>query len=132
MIKPKVNSKQDLLNFWASYNDGGKPLDCASFYGEGPGEPYKEFSNQFKHEPFEFELPDNCMKNGFQNKVVCEFTEKALMLSKAACMGDMETFELIKSSKDLEVCQQRGKQIKPWDEELWNKSVVQIAISIVF
>jgi len=45
MIKPKVNSKQDLLNFWASYNDGGKPLNCASFYGEGPGEPYKEFSN---------------------------------------------------------------------------------------
>jgi hypothetical protein len=65
MIKPKVNSKQDLLNFWASYNDGGKPLDCASFKNEDQGEPYREFSNKFMHQPFEFELPDNCKNSGF-------------------------------------------------------------------
>ena len=132
MIKPKVNSKQDLHNFWASFNDGGKPLDCASFYHEHEGEPYKEFSNFFQHQPFEFEIPDNCKKDGFQNKVVCEFTEKALMLSKAACMGDLETFELIKVSKDPKVCKERGRQIKPWNSELWGKSVVQVAVSMVF
>ena len=54
------------------------------------------------------------------------------MLSKAACMGDMQAFDLIKAAKDQEVCKQRGRQIKPWDEELWNKSVVQIAISMVY
>ena len=132
MIKPKVNCKTDLLNYWMSFNDGGKPLDCASFYKPDEGEPFREFSNWFEHESFEFEIPDICKKNGFQNKVVCEFTEKALMLSKAACMGDIQAFELIKAAKDPEVCKQRGRQIKPWDEELWNKSVVQIAISMVY
>lgn len=132
MIKPKVVCKQDLLKYWASFNDYGKPLDCVSFYDEDPGQPFREFSNWYEHEPFEFELPDNCKGQGFQNKVNCEFTEKALMLSKAACMGDIPAFDLIKAAKDQEVCKQRGRQIQPWDEEKWNKNVVQIAISIVF
>jgi hypothetical protein len=59
MIKPKVNQKSDLINYWNSFNDGGKPIECASFYGEKPEDPYKEFSNFFKHESFTFELPVN-------------------------------------------------------------------------
>lgn len=52
MIKPKVNQKSDLINYWKSFNDGGKPIECASFYDEDEGEPLREFSNWFKHEPF--------------------------------------------------------------------------------
>ena len=31
------------------------------------------------------------------------------MLAKAACMGDLPAFDLIKAAKDQEVCKARGR-----------------------
>lgn len=46
------------------------------------------------------------------------------MLSKAACMGDLETFKLIQACPKQDECKLLGRQIKPWNKELWDKNVV--------
>ena len=83
-----MKTKEDLLQYWASFHDGGEPLkNCISFSGttverEGPRDsscykPFEDrenwklllnmhkFSNSFVHKPIEYELPEVCKKEGF-------------------------------------------------------------------
>lgn len=83
-----------------------------SFYDD---DHFKEFSNWHLHDPFEFELPQNCKREGFTDKILCEHSEKALMLSKAALFGDKESFDLIAQENDQQKCKTLGRGIKPWD-----------------
>ena len=72
--------------------------EVVNFYGHAKGKEFAEFSNFYKHEPFEFVMPD--FLPGFAEKETieafeCEFTEKAIMACKAQLMGDVESFNKI-------------------------------------
>merc|ERR1719335_1034488 len=71
------------------------------FYGHGQraGE-YRSFSNFFDQSdaPFLFEVPDQFFRGTTENlsredrSVMCSYSEKAIMLCKAALMGDRKSY----------------------------------------
>merc|ERR1719240_502680 len=87
------------------------------FYSDREGNPYREFSNFFRHEqPFHFELPTFARREGFPTSVWCHFSEKAIMATKAALMGDLEIFEEIEASNNPKDSKSLGRGVRNFDE----------------
>ena len=89
-----VKNKNDLLGLWTAINLelGEGPCATVNFYGHSPGTEYAEFSNFFVHEEFGFELPHFLKKEGFDPITPVSFSEKAIMLCKAALFNDLDSF----------------------------------------
>ena len=87
----------DLVEKWKEFHG---PTKVTNFYGHSKDNDFCEFSNFYIHDPFEFEIPSFCHQDWMTEKIVevC-FSEKAIMLCKAALMNDEETFEKIKRAK---------------------------------
>jgi hypothetical protein len=105
------------------------------FYGHKPGIAYCEFSNFFCNgDAFEFIIPAILLegKTGFPERVVCEFSEKAIMCCKAALMGDVVTFHKIAAQRDPYKVKKLGREVEPWDEVAWAAHIEDIAFEAVF
>ena len=50
---------------------------------------------------------------------MCDFSEKAIMLCKAAVMGDAEKFHEIAKAEKPYVAKQLGRQVRAFDEATW-------------
>ncbi|CAE8719525.1 unnamed protein product [Polarella glacialis] len=100
------------------------------FYGHHPTRPFCEFSNFYWHD-FEFTLPEFARRQGFDSVVRCETSEKAIMLTKAALMGDLNTFIEIKASHDPSSTKALGRRVKPFDARLWDDRVQEVAFQVV-
>ena len=89
-----IRNKNDLLGLWTSINLelGEGPCATVNFYGHAPEKEFCEFSNFFIHEEFGFELPNFLKKEGFDPITPVHFSEKAIMLCKAALFNDLDTF----------------------------------------
>jgi ribA/ribD-fused uncharacterized protein len=111
---------------------GEGPCDVVNFYGHAPGKPYCELSNFYVHAPFDFELPLFCKKEGFDQVTPCEFSEKAIMLCKAAVFNDLESFKKIQAAPDNRKAKALGRKVKKFDEYAWDKYVVPIAESVIY
>jgi len=110
---------------------GGGEGEILLFYGHGHTWPYREFSNFYWHKaPFKFELPQYAHKEGLPKEVWCKFSEKAIMATKAALMGDAEIFREIDSTTDPAVCKECGRKVKNFDEILWQKHLEDIAFQV--
>mmetsp|Transcript_26609 Transcript_26609/g.61590 ORF Transcript_26609/g.61590 Transcript_26609/m.61590 type:complete len:184 (+) Transcript_26609:100-651(+) len=102
------------------------------FYSHSAKSPYKEFSNFFwMSSPYEFQLPDFAMKPGFPPSVMCEFSEKAIMLTKAALMGDRETFDELMVAETPAIAKALGRRVAPFDEALWEVHLEDVAYEAV-
>jgi len=108
------------------------------FYGHGvkAGE-YRCFSNFFDQEqmPFDFVVPAQFCARPLEEKdcvVQCDFSEKAIMLCKAAATGDLVTFEAIKSCTDPATAKRLGRQVQHFDSAVWDRIVCSVAFEVVY
>ena len=118
--------------------DGIEPSDLSVFYKTFEFLPettvvhfYKKsdafgcFSNFFRHEtPYEFEMPaEFCGMDLSEHEriVICDFSEKAIMLSKAAIFGDRPSYDAIAQCPDPKDCKRLGQQVNNFEQCHWDK-----------
>eukprot|EP00971_Amphidinium_carterae_P053886 1061112-Amphidinium_carterae.1 len=95
-------------------------------------QPYREFSNFCMHKsPFKFELPHYAHMEGLPTYVWCELSEKAMMATNAALMGDAEMFREIEGTTDPATCKEFGRKVKNFDEVKWQMHLEDIACEVV-
>ena len=88
-------------------------------------------------EPFEFALPDGLVPQGadvemFPSPVVVEFSEKAIMLCKAAAMGDSVRYRSIMAATNPRSAKAKGRQVYPFDEDRWQSVVCHVAREVIW
>jgi len=115
-----------------------------AFYQAREGIPWREFSNWYckSGHGFDFALPQQLLAIAGINKptdlakfdavVHCETSEKAIMLCKAAVMGDAASYARIKASKMPKEAKILGRSVAPWDEERWQTVVCGIAHCVLW
>ena len=100
------------------------------FYGAS--KEFGEFSNFWASSPpFDFVLPEYARHPDLPDKVSCEFSEKAIMLVKAALMKDRDTFMKVVQAKDPKTTKALGRAVSPWDQELWDAHLEDVAFEVV-
>eukprot|EP00445_Apocalathium_hangoei_P028170 CAMPEP_0203935950 /NCGR_PEP_ID=MMETSP0359-20131031/73600_1 /ASSEMBLY_ACC=CAM_ASM_000338 /TAXON_ID=268821 /ORGANISM="Scrippsiella Hangoei, Strain SHTV-5" /LENGTH=137 /DNA_ID=CAMNT_0050865855 /DNA_START=37 /DNA_END=447 /DNA_ORIENTATION=+ len=108
---------------------GGTPV--IAFYGERDA-PYGVFSNFHRHTtPFLFTLPSFAGRDGFPQSVWCPFSEKAIMITKAALMNDLETFQTLDEATTPADAKALGRQVKNFDLGLRKSRLEEIAYEVV-
>lgn len=106
--------------------------DVLAFYSDKPGKKFREFSNFFSEAPpFAFTVPSFAWRDGFPRSSQCEFSEKAIMLTKAAMMGDVEIFHEIEQAKDPKSCKALGRGVRNFDDDLWKFHLEETAFEVV-
>lgn len=100
------------------------------FYNEN--KKFGEFSNFYKAAPpFQFVLPAFARHAGLPDTVQCEFSEKAIMLAKAAMMGDEEAFRAISDSKFPKEAKDLGRGVQGFDQDLWMSHLEELAFEVI-
>lgn len=103
-----------------------------AFYSDRPGKKFREFSNFFSEmAPFTFVLPAFARREDLPASSQCEFSEKAIMLTKAAMMGDIEMFHEIERAKDPKSCKSLGRGVRHFDDALWKRHLEETAFEVV-
>lgn len=129
-IRVKMSTTpSDLAHYWETKIT---PQSVVSFYLPQPRSknPLGIFSNFQKHKSFKFILPKwagICAGD----KVMINFTEKAIMLIKASLMGDKYHYSLIKESSNPGDVKRLGRKVTNFNEEIWQQNVCRIAKYVV-
>jgi len=114
------------------------PSDVVEFYGHGWSNGAQAcFSNFFDQSdaPFDFELPVELCAISLspaERKVSCEFSEKAIMLCKAAVMGDRQTFNRLRKTREPSKAKKLGRQVQGFSQDVWDAVVCSVAFEVVF
>lgn len=106
------------------------------FYGHDRGE-HMCFSNLYdqKSEPFDFEVPGAFLARlgaPVPKVVSCAFSEKAIMLCKAAVMGDAGAYNQIAAAADPRKAKALGRRVQGWEEGLWDTVVCSVAFEVCY
>jgi len=106
------------------------------FYGHKGSQQYGCFSN-FSDHGFEFCIPEEFCAIDLkptERIVWCAFSEMAIMLCKAAAMGDYDSFMKIATSRDAspQKIKSLGRGVQYWDEGIWDKIVCSVAYEVVY
>merc|ERR1719401_1615743 len=102
------------------------------FYSDHPANKFPEFSNFYRHaRPYQFVLPTFAQRDGFPRSVWCCFSEKAIMATKAALMGDLEAFREIDAADTPKACKALGRGVRNFDEALWGRHLEEVAFEVV-
>ena len=103
------------------------------FYGHNPAAKYREFSNFYDHgkRPFTFELPSFAKKEGFPEIVQCEFSEKAIMVTKAAIFNDRISFNKMLEAKEPKIVKELGRGVSQFDNKIWSEHLEKVAFEVV-
>ena len=97
-----------------------------SFYGEK--NLHGEFSNFSFSKPIEYIIGFGKGKN---EKVVIHNSETAIMLEKASLMGDKNIFDQLKNSKSASYSKKLGRNVKNWNQKLWDENIEDIALYVL-
>ena len=86
------------------------------------------FSNFYDQSscPFDFRVPlafCACAIPDAERSVECTFSEKAIMLAKAAIMGDLATYREIAVAKEPRAAKDLGRSVCGFDQESWDRSL---------
>ena len=130
---------QTLLEQWHTQRER---RDIIAFYHEGKGNPWREFSNFYQRggHSFDFVLPQELFEIGaveerkrilFAPVTHCDFSEKAIMLCKAAVMGDSTSYDKIAGAETPQEAKRLGRRIAPWDEEKWTRVICGVAVAVL-
>ena len=125
----------ELRALWQDVGSQGFQLPAISFYDHKQGH-YRSFSNFYEHRPFDFTVPEECggaalVAAGRSTVVPVTFTEKAIMLCKAAVMGDYAIFDEIARARDPKKAKALGRLVHPWDQKIWDAAVCTVAVAVV-
>ena len=115
-----------------------QPEDVLGFYRETDQHGF--MSNFFRsNPPFQFRLPPMLPTivpltpaNGFASPVSCAFAEKAIMLCKAAVMGDRHSYQQIAASTQPVDAKRLGRNIQRFDQDRWDKVVCRVACDVLW
>jgi len=123
---------KDLASRWAALP---KQANVVGFFREDQA--WGCFSNFYSDgHDFEFVVPQELFAVGCRTEkdrtVRCTFAEKAIMLCKAAVMGDEETFSQIVAASTPSDAKKLGRSIKGFDQALWDEVVCSVAFEVVF
>jgi ribA/ribD-fused uncharacterized protein len=103
-----------------------------AFYSDRRGRKFREFSNFFSDmDAFTFVLPGFAWRDSLPRSSQCECSEKAIMLTKASLMGDIDTFHDIESATDPKACKSLGRGVRHFDDALWKAHLEDIAFEVV-
>jgi len=107
-------------------------LRLITFYSDKQGKKYREFSNFYSEVPaFQFVLPAFCRRDGWPESWPCQFSEKAIMLIKAALMCDREAYGEIQHSTTPAACKKLGRGVQNFDQKLWEQHLEETAFEVV-
>uniref|UniRef100_A0A7S1FG30 NADAR domain-containing protein n=1 Tax=Noctiluca scintillans TaxID=2966 RepID=A0A7S1FG30_NOCSC len=108
------------------------PRRIIPFYSDRRGKEFREFSNFYRDAPpYDYTLPTFARQVGLPTTVQCEFSEKAIMLTKAALMGDEEMFTEIMRATDPRTCKSLGRGVRNFDEGLWMQHLEEVAFEVI-
>lgn len=125
---------QKLKALWSKMG----PSHVLEFYGHGAhAGKLAAFSNFYdqSHSPFDFEVPVEfcaCELEASERVVCCEFSEKAIMLCKAAAMGDHRSYHLIRATRWPSDAKALGRQVVGFDDSIWSRIVCSVAFEVVY
>lgn len=107
-------------------------MDVIAFYSHRKGNPYREFSNFYEH-AFDYQLPSwKSLQPDYAGTVLrCEFAEKTIMLTKAALMNDLESFEKIAKAGTPFECKRLGRLVSPFNESVWRHHLDHVAFEVL-
>lgn len=101
------------------------------FYGHQSSKKWCEFSNFYNVSPYDFHLPAFAVKEGLPRTVTCQFSEKAIMVTKAAMMSDFESFNKMLAAETPGDVKALGRQVTNFDNDLWSKHLDEVAYEVV-
>merc|ERR1719375_223640 len=110
-----------------STTHGLAPGSVIGFYSHSArGGEYKCFSNFYEQcrAPFDFVVPPEmcaCALGERARVVQCDFSEKAIMLCKAAAMGDLRSYEAIRDAETPAAAKKLGRYVENWSDEVWDR-----------
>jgi len=137
-----VRNRDELAILWPTLY----PSECAvvEFYGHSKKSGRKAcFSNFYRHDSIPFTVPDCCWDRlvsfeglinnlNLHQTVYVNFSEKSIMLCKAAVMGDVATYSRILAAKSPGDAKRLGRKVTNFDEELWQSVVIRVAFESVY
>lgn len=130
-----VRNRHDLVPFWMSQYPTRVPV--VEFIGHGK---FYCFSNFYPMNPVPFTVPDSCWNRfissnnpeQFERTTLVNFSEKSIMLSKAAAMGDGESYNRIRAADTPLHCKGLGRCVSPFNEEIWQSVLIEVAFETVY
>ena len=135
--EPAPTPAQLKSQLWSTMRrvDGGRTR-VLGFYGHHRRQANGCFSN-FAESAFAFELPRGlvppaCAAADFPSPITVEFSEKAIMLAKAAAFGDAASYRLIASARTPDAAKRLGRKVRPFDDARWQGLVCHIAREVVW
>ena len=127
----------DLPALWRRAGQAAGAGGCrvTSFYGHRAHARLGCFSNFFNSR-FAFTLPPECdlsalEASGRPRTVEVRWAEQAIMLSKAAVLGDYASFDKILAADNPRRAKALGRSVAPWDQARWDGAVCAIALAVV-
>ena len=133
-----------ISSLWERWKTMKEPKDILAFYSDSKGEPWRVFSNFYNSQGhgFDFTVPnelfalsnvDEETKLLFIPAVVhCDFSEKAIMLCKAAVMGDAQSYVKIVAAETPQEAKRLGQQVTPFDDARWRTVVCGVAVEVLY
>ena len=112
-------------------------VPVVGFTGRGTGpDRYASFSNFHIHSPVDMTIPTCCGAEalraaGRSSNIQFTCGEQAIMLCKAAAMGDVGAFDSISRTRKPIDIKAQGRQVAPFDQDLWDRVVCTVARSVV-
>ena len=89
---------------------------------------YQSFSNSYTHHtPYIYTIPCGAFEGETLN---CMNANKSLHCTKASVFNDRETFVKIKDEEDAATCQQIGRSVRNFDDEVWQRYVNGVAFQV--
>ena len=114
--------REDVLGFYSERRELGF---CSNFFISRP--------------PFVFTLSPMLQRmvpltpaNGFASPIPCDCAEKAIMLCKAALMGDAASYRRIARSSSPQEAKRLGRTVRPFDHARWDSAVCRVATEVLW
>lgn len=107
------------------------PREVIAFYAAMPSRPHGAFSN-FYVASLEFDLPPCLAARGFATPVRCFCSEQAIMLCKAAAMGDVVRYAALLSVTSPAKCRALGRAVAPFHQSRWDSIVCGVAVWVLY
>jgi ribA/ribD-fused uncharacterized protein len=127
-----LTTADELVRRWRALGDEHRHV--LGFYGHGErAGAHAAFSNFYTHEPVSFAIPECCASTSLRASGRASagfsfmFSEKAIMLCKAAAMGDYVTFDQINAASTPAEAKALGRKISPFDQARWDGVVCSVA-----
>jgi len=133
----EAKSRNDLATVWLAFSAISQPV--VEFYGHREkNNLFACLSNFYVHDEIPFTIPDCCWNRLVQvqeiipRTIQVAFSEKSIMLCKAAAMGDLNMYiQIINCTKPNEA-KKLGRQIQNFNECVWQSVILTVAFEAVY